>query len=253
MKVSVIVPTYQRPELLAEALASIMAQRYPPDQFEAVVVHDGPNCMQPAWYHPAHFRFIRQEHKGLSAAVNYGVRLARGEYISILSDDDFIYPNKFVVLAGYLDVHPEADAVYSLPMYVDQDGNNLGTPERNRGWLTAHSVVTWETVRAGHGILIHGTSILYRRTMCIEAGPWDETLKGGEEWEYHLRLLSMGYVFHGVDAVTTAYRVHPGQKSGRRFRRTTARFELRRRINERYADRLTRPAPDRRIDVAAHA
>jgi hypothetical protein len=138
-------------------------------------------------------------------------------------------------------------------MYVDREGNSLGTPDRNREWLAAHPVVTWETVRAGHGILIHGTSILYRGAMCTAAGPWDETLTGGEEWEYHLRLLSMGYVFHSVDAVTTAYRVHAGQKSGRRYRRTTARLALRRQINERYADRLTRPAPDRRIDVAAHA
>lgn len=252
MKVSVIVPTYHRPAFLAEALASVALQRYPPERFEVIVVHDGPDAARPCWAHPIPFRWVTQPHAGLSAAVNRGMEMARGEYLSILSDDDFLYPNKLRVLAEYLDAHPEADAVCSLPLYVDARGNSLGTPERSKRWLAANPVITWETVRRRRGLVFHGTGILYRTAMCRHAGPWDVTLTGAEEWEYHLRLLAMGYVFHGLSVVTTAYRIHPGQKSGRRHRRTAARLALRRLIDARYALRLREPAP-RRADVAAHA
>jgi len=236
VKASIIIPTYKRPGLLRNALRSAERVRAPDGGYEVVVINDGGpgvnrGLVRRWWNGPQdRLSYARIEHGGLSAAVNRGLGLARGEYCTILPDDDTILRNKLEVLASFLDRQPAADAVYSLPRYFDVAGNVIDAPRAFRRFLVAHPVLTWDHVARGDGMMIHGTSLLYRRQMCIDAGGWDTNLDTGEEWEFHLRLLKMGYTFYSLDVVTTGYRVHPGCKSNV-FRRDRSR--MRRYIREK--------------------
>ena len=89
--VSVVIPTYARPERLRECLAALARQTIPADSFEIVVVDDGspqpvvpPEATTPAG--PT-IRVIRQPNAGPSAARNRGVTEARGELIALTDDD----------------------------------------------------------------------------------------------------------------------------------------------------------------------
>jgi len=215
--ISVLIPTTgHRPVLLAEAMASAVAQV---PAVDVVVEHD-------TW------------RTGLSATVNRAARVARGDYLTILSDDDYyLGPTVLQTLRDALDAHPAAGVAYSLPRYVDADGGPRWTPTRPAAWLRAHPVVTWDSLV--DGLHIHGIGLLYRRDWWERAGQWDESLPCCEEWEYHLRLLWRGCAFLGVPVETVAYRVHPGQKSARRSagygRRSVNRLAVRRQIRDRYA------------------
>lgn len=218
MKVSVIVPTYRRHRFLREALASIARQDYPDDAYEAVVVNDGGTGtnrknLRKIWNGKCGLQYARIEHGGQSAANNRALELAQGEYLTVVQDDDFIYPKKLRLLAGFLDAHPEADVVYSLPQYVDLKGQEIPTPPKMRRFARAHPRLTWADVEGGSNMWIHGTSTMYRTNVLRDAGGWDVNLRTAEEWELHLRLLKMGHDFFAVAKVTTAYRIHPGNKS----------------------------------------
>ena len=219
MKASIIIPAYGRPRLLREALASAAAVQAPDGGYEVIVVNDGSPSVNHRlvrrWWKGDrhHLTYARIEHAGLSAAVNKGLELSTGEYCTILPDDDTVRPNKLVVLSRALDLHPTAAAVYSLPHYFDRRGNDIPTPLVLRRFLLENPVLTWEHVAPDRRIMIHGTSLVYRRKICIDAGGWDTNLDTGEELEFHLRLLKLGHAFRAVDVVTTGYRVHHGCKS----------------------------------------
>ena len=89
--VSIVIPTYARPERLRDCLAALAQQTMAADTFEVVVVDDGsPQPVEPlantALHSPA-VRVIRQQNAGPAAARNRGVAEARGELI-VLTDDD---------------------------------------------------------------------------------------------------------------------------------------------------------------------
>ncbi len=90
-KVSVIVPTCDRPEYLAEALGSIAAQTEP--SFECIVVDDGSRAPAALPFDDPRFRLIRHHtNLGVAAARNTGLRTAIGEYVAFLDDDDLWAP-----------------------------------------------------------------------------------------------------------------------------------------------------------------
>ena len=235
-QVSVLIPTHRRPQLLADAIASVAAQDYPRDSIEVVVVHDGePVDREP----PAsmglrlHYRIIPKA--GLSAAVNAAFALAAGRYITVLADDDWMYPHKLRVLAEALGLYGDAGAVFALGAHIPADPEEMViVPPRSVTWLMNNPVVNWATVCRNRGLRIHGTAIMYRRSLWEQYGPWDVTLPTAEEWEFHLRLLYRGETFRAVHSVTDAYRIHADQKSGRKLRRSQRRIDTLARINAMY-------------------
>lgn len=89
--ISIVIPTYARPERLRDCLAALARQTMPADEFEVIVVDDGspeavvpPTAISPAG--PT-IRIIRQPNAGPSAARNRGVQEARGELVALTDDD----------------------------------------------------------------------------------------------------------------------------------------------------------------------
>lgn len=92
-RVSVIVPTHNRPQLLAEALSSIEAQSF--TDWEAIIVDDASDiavdCVTDRHVSPR-IRVMRHEtSRGGAAAKNAGVAVARGDYLAFLDDDDLFH------------------------------------------------------------------------------------------------------------------------------------------------------------------
>jgi len=93
--VSVIIPTYNRNAMVREAVASVLAQSY--RDFELIVVDDGSTDGTAEDLHSrfgASIRVMQQPRRGVAAARNQGVRVARGDYIAFLDSDDTWLPRK---------------------------------------------------------------------------------------------------------------------------------------------------------------
>lgn len=229
MRVSVIVPTYQRRKYLPQALSSCAHQTMKGAQFEVILVNDGgagldaerARAMFRATKCAASFHYLRIAHAGLSAAINAGVARARGQYYTVLPDDDMMLPTQLLTMADFLDESPKADVAYALPRYIDGNGKEIPAPSPwpLRQFLRKHRTLAWKHIERGDGLRIHGVGLLYRREAIAPSGGWDEKLPTAEEFEFHLRLLHAGHTFHGIDQVLTCYRRHDANKSTE-FRKT---------------------------------
>jgi glycosyltransferase involved in cell wall biosynthesis len=125
-KISVIIPTYNRSELLKEAIKSVLNQSY--SDFEIIVVDDGSTDDTRAVvtsYNSSKIIYFFQENRGRSSARNRGIKLARGEYVAFLDSDDIFMPNKLELQAGFLDENESYGMVYSYAKNVDEDGQCL--------------------------------------------------------------------------------------------------------------------------------
>ncbi|MGE7774890.1 glycosyltransferase family 2 protein [Chitinophaga sp. NPDC101104] len=94
MKISVVIPTYKRTLLLMECLAALARQRFPHDEFEVIVVSDGPDRLTrqivDSWCHTRLLDVTYlplSENRGPAAARNAGWKLASGELIAFTDDD----------------------------------------------------------------------------------------------------------------------------------------------------------------------
>ena len=123
-KVSVVVPTYNRAELLPRALDSVIAQTF--RNFELIIVDDhSTDTTQRViaeYANDPRVRALRHERtRGQSSALNRGIAVARGEYVAFLDDDDEWLPTKLALQVEVLDAAPSKVAlVYGWRQDIDE-------------------------------------------------------------------------------------------------------------------------------------
>lgn len=104
--ISVIVPVYNVQEYLDVCLKSIVEQTY--ENLEIIIINDGSTdtskeiCYKYQRIDPR-IVIINQKNSGLSAARNVGFKAAKGEYISFIDSDDFIYPDMYEIMMKYME------------------------------------------------------------------------------------------------------------------------------------------------------
>jgi hypothetical protein len=206
-RVSVVVPTYQRADLLGEALASARAQTFA--DFELVVVDDGSTdgtraAVAGLARADARIRYAWQPNAGVSAARNHGVRLARGEIVALLDADDVWRHDHLAVVTQVLDSRPEA-VLCSTSHRFDIAG---------RAPASAAELADALPALFAENVVGHPSGVAVRRRALAAAGGWNERLHVMEGWELWLRLAATG-PFAFLRRRTFRYRATPGSLSER--------------------------------------
>lgn len=211
--VSVIIPTYRRPETLESALVSVLASTYEP--FEIIVVDDN----EEDDFHQrtkaltdrmrekhGEIRYVRMPaHGGGSAARNTGFRASRGEYIMLLDDDDRFLPEKMAAQAAFLDGCDESWGV-CYTRYVDmRNGKVIGrSGETRQGALLVEELA--------RNLFIHaGSNLMLRRGVVEEVGGFDESFERNQDIEFLIRTLKrrkLGFV--DVEGLIVSIHARPG-------------------------------------------
>ena len=122
--VSIITPTYNRAGFVGSAIEHILAQSF--QDWELIVVDDGstdatPEVVEAYRRRDPRIRSVRQANAGLPAARNAGLRVARGEYVAFLDDDDRFLPEKLERQLPLLRQRPELGFVYG-PVWMQYEG-----------------------------------------------------------------------------------------------------------------------------------
>ncbi len=139
--VSVIIPTYNRPDYLREAVESVLAQTYP--LIEILIIDDGSSDEGAVTksalkqYLSTDFQlpkvtYLYQKNSGLVSAVNRGLGLAQGEYIQRLDDDDRLLPEKIARSVELFQACPAVGLVATGYYQIDATGRRIRTRSPRR-------------------------------------------------------------------------------------------------------------------------
>lgn len=124
--VSVIIPTYNRKDLVSEAISSVLKQTY--QNFEIIVIDDGStddteNSLR-ALIQTEKINYIKTLHRGISHARNTGISSTKGPYIAFLDNDDLWLPKKLERQIAILEKDPSIGIIYT-DEYIETDGVKL--------------------------------------------------------------------------------------------------------------------------------
>ncbi len=222
--VSILMPTFNRRDTLAEALASAAAQTF--EDFEALVVNDGgePVGDLVEALGDARFRLIeRRENRGKAASLNEALAEARGRIVAYLDDDDLWYPHHLQSLHDALEACPDCGAAYTDLYKVryrpGPDGSRLPLAKRvavsrdfDRFYLCCFNLA------------LH-VSLAHRRNLMEHAGLYNEALGVLVDWDMTRRLAFFTDLLH-VPEITGEYYV-PAEDSDRisdRLRRDRQKY-----------------------------
>lgn len=122
MRVSVIIPTYNRAALLREALDSVFAQTFA--DYEVLVVDDGSTDDTAAVLaeYGGRVTGLQGGHHGISAARNLGIERAAGQFVAFLDSDDLWQPDKLARHVAFADSHPDAALTYTDAEEFNEQG-----------------------------------------------------------------------------------------------------------------------------------
>lgn len=185
-KVSVIVPTYNRPERLKTALASLVAQTY--QDFEIIVVNDA-GCEVESVVAACADRsrittICHDRNRGLAAARNSGLRAAKGAYVAYLDDDDRYLPNHLATLVAYLDRH-ECRIAYTDAWRVHERQIDGRYVEIARDVPYSNEFSPADLLVSNYFPVL---CVMHARQCLDEVGGFDESLFAHEDWDLWIRM-----------------------------------------------------------------
>ncbi|GHJ46415.1 glycosyl transferase [Catellatospora sp. TT07R-123] len=182
-KVSVVVPTRNRPELLAKALDAILGQEYP-GPIEVIVVFDQSEPDLSLRRDDPHreVRVITNARtQGLAGGRNTGIGAATGELVAFCDDDDEWLPGKLAAQVALLDARPESE-LCCIGVVIDYDGRDV---ERTLG----KDSITLPDLLRDRLTELHPSTFLFRRAALVDGiGLVDENIPGSYAEDYELLL-----------------------------------------------------------------
>ncbi len=183
---SVVIPTYNRAAFIPATLQSVLKQTY--SHYEIIVVDNASTdnteeLLQP-FIRAGQIKFIRHDKNYERArSRNTGMAVARGDFVTLLDSDDFMYPDNLADAAAYARSHPELKCFHNLYEFVDSEGNVL------RRYPMPSLQDQLKAIAEGNFMSCIGDFIhreVYQRFQFDTA----EELTGGEDWDFWLRVLA---------------------------------------------------------------
>jgi glycosyltransferase involved in cell wall biosynthesis len=207
MKVSVIVPTYNRAHMLTETIDSILAQTF--QDFEIIVVDnesaDDTEAVIKA-YNDKRIRYFKNQNNGVVAVNrNYGITKAQGHYIAFCDDDDLWLPEKLEQQMREFEKDNQIGLVCTDVIVFGDDGEQR--PKIKVRLKDSH--FTFESLLRGNAII--NSSVLVKKQVIDDIGMMDTSpeIFTAEDYELWLRI-ARKYRIQYIDLPLVKYRIHPG-------------------------------------------
>jgi glycosyltransferase involved in cell wall biosynthesis len=179
--VSIIIPTYNRKDLLQKAVESVLDQTYP--YFELIVVDDGSDDDTPELFKKQlqSIVYIRQENRGPAAARNTGVQAARHDFIAFLDSDDRFAENKLEIQLQAMLEKPEYLISHTQEIWY-RNGRILNQKKK-------HKKNTGNIFKQSLQLCAVGMStVVIHKKIFEHYGLFDEVYPCCEDYEFWLRV-----------------------------------------------------------------
>lgn len=192
LRISVIIPTYNRGWIIKEAIDSVLTQNYP--DFELIVVDDGStdDTQNILAEYKSRIRILQQDNKGVSAARNYGIDKAGGDYIAFLDSDDIWLQNKIITQVNFFKQDPSSLICQTEEIWV-RNGKRVNPKKYHK----KYSGIIFEKTLPR--CLVSPSAVMIKKSLIKEVGGFDETLPACEDYDLWLRI-SCRYPVHLIPA-----------------------------------------------------
>ena len=181
MDISVVIPTWNRSNLMPRAIGSVLNQSRRPT--EVIVVDDGSEDDTAAKV-IAEFpgvRLLSQAHRGVSAARNHGIKVAAGEWVALLDSDDEWLPEKLALQVAMLESQPDLRACHTDEIWI-RNGRRVNPMQKHAkpaGWIFNQCLPR---------CCISPSSVILHYTVFEKVGLFDESLPACEDYDMWLRV-----------------------------------------------------------------
>ncbi|GAB3219720.1 glycosyltransferase family 2 protein [Algoriphagus aestuariicola] len=190
--VSIIIPVYNKADIVRETLESALAQTY--SNTEIVLVNDGSTdgsldiLKTYARDFPEKIQLVTQKNSGVSQATNKGIQVAKGEFIQFLDADDLLFPEKIENQVGLL-IGKSSGAIATCEWVTFSD-----MPEQSQRWSLNVFKDYPDSIDMcldffNHSEMMADSSYLVPRDLIEKAGPWNEAITVNQDGEFFLRVL----------------------------------------------------------------
>lgn len=232
--VSVVVPTYNRAEMIGDALESIYHQDYRP--IEVVVVDDGSTDdtekTVAAWkdrhcQDSFDLRYLRQKNQGGNPARNYGISVAKGDFVAFLDSDDEWLSEKLSEQISVFKANPNTGAVYCGVRHINAATGEITEPAGRQ--YPSGKIFDQIIIR---DVTSPTSAYMIRREVFERVGDFDVTLQARQDWDMWIRIASK-YRIDCVPKALVNYREHPGERTASD---PTKEMKAYSRIMEKYQD-----------------
>lgn len=204
-KISVVMSAYNAAAYLDEAVCSILDQTF--RDFEFVIINNGSSddtgsIVDKYYKLDGRIRVYYHEQHGLAPALNYGCRLARGQYIALMDADDISYPQRLEKQLEYIERHSEIGILGTWICKIDKSGAVTGI------WRppTNPKMLKWTHF---FGVCVAGSAVLMRREIIEKLNFFRPDLLQSMDADLWLRASSITE-FGNVPEILHKYRVWPG-------------------------------------------
>ena len=179
--VSVIIPTYNRCWILKEAIDSVLSQKF--TDFEVILVDDGSTDDTSALLstYGSQITTICQKNKGVSAARNVGISIAKGEYIAFLDSDDMWLTEKLSCQHNFFQSHPEAVICQTDEIWI-RNGVRVNPKNRHK---KPSGMVFEPSLQL---CLVSPSAVMIKKNLFDVVGLFNESFPACEDYDLWLRI-----------------------------------------------------------------
>ena len=181
MKISVIIPTYNRRHTLERAIDSVLSQTFKP--FEIIIVDDGSEDGTRNWVQEAYpsIKYIYQSNNGVSSARNKGIRSSRGSWIALLDSDDEWMPEKLEDQVIFINENPGSLFCHTNEIWI-RNGVRVNQMKKHKKYGGDIFKYCLDMCR------ISPSSSLVKKEVFEDVGLFDESLTVCEDYDLWLRI-----------------------------------------------------------------
>ena len=203
---SIIIPTFNRSELLYRALNSVFMQTY--SDYEVIVIDDGSTdgTAEMLQKNFTQVRYFYQSNKGVSASRNKGLELAKGRWIAFLDSDDEWLPHKLEKQISLLKAKPDYKICHTEEIWV-RNGVRVNQMKKHRktgGWIFPQCLPL---------CVMSPSSILIHHSVFDSIGNFDTSLPACEDYDLWLRITAKYPVLYIEEPQIKKYGGHEDQLS----------------------------------------
>jgi glycosyltransferase involved in cell wall biosynthesis len=203
-RISVVIPAFNAERFIAEAIESAVGQTLKPSQIVVIDNASEDGTGEVASRYPEVTLERIEPNRGPAGARNAGFRIATGELISFHDADDVMLPEKLAIQVRHLREHPETGVVLGCQEIVVEEGAEV--PFWHRDTSTPVLMPPPETTE--DMTQVHPMTILVRREVFEQVGPFDEEIGPAEDVDWLLRAKEAGAEIARLENVLVRRRIH---------------------------------------------